>query len=94
MGPADTTCTISPKVGYAHETQFILHCNQSQARFKPLQYCIGVENFLIDECKTDEEIRVRLPPTEHVSIMVSNIKVIPFSVLSYKTTLTKQLGKT
>ncbi|KRK05744.1 uncharacterized protein Dyak_GE27953 [Drosophila yakuba] len=70
MGPADTTCTISPRVGNAHETQFLLHCNQSQARFKPLQYCIGVENFLIDECKTDEDIQVRLPPTEHIIVMI------------------------
>ncbi|XP_032583019.1 uncharacterized protein LOC116803386 [Drosophila sechellia] len=70
MGPADTMCTISPRVGNAHETQFLLQCNQSQARFKPLQYCIGVENFLVDECKSDEDIQVRLPPTEHVVVMI------------------------
>ncbi|XP_026839305.1 uncharacterized protein LOC113564671 [Drosophila erecta] len=69
MGPAGTTCSISPKVGKAHETQFLLHCNQSQARFKPLMYCIGVDNFLIDECKTEEDIQVHLPPTEHIIVM-------------------------
>lgn len=73
MGPADTVCTISPKMGRAHETQFFFSCKLSQARFKPLQYCIGVDNFLIDECRTDEEILVRLPPTEHVIVMVCNI---------------------
>lgn len=82
MGPADTMCTISPRVGNAHETQFLLHCNQSQARFKPLQYCIGVENFLVDECKSDEDIQVRLPPTEHVVVMVSNN--VPFFRFSRK----------
>ncbi|KAH8298314.1 hypothetical protein KR018_002355 [Drosophila ironensis] len=68
MGPADTTCSIKPREGTAHQTLFQLHCKQSQARFKPLRFCVGVENFLIDDCKTDEEISIRLPPTEQIII--------------------------
>ncbi|KAH8288151.1 hypothetical protein KR054_003955 [Drosophila jambulina] len=70
MGPSKTSCTIDPNVGTAQETLFYLQCSLSQARFKPLQYCIGVNNYLIEECRTDENILVRLPPTEEVVVMI------------------------
>ncbi|KAH8376516.1 hypothetical protein KR200_001007 [Drosophila serrata] len=70
IGPSNSNCTISPKTGKAQETQFYLQCRLSQARFKPLQYCIGVNNFLVDECRTDDKILVRLPPTERITVMI------------------------
>ncbi|KAH8236300.1 hypothetical protein KR032_006882 [Drosophila birchii] len=83
IGPSNSNCTIYPRIGRAQETQFYLQCRLSQARFKPLQYCIGVNNFLIDECRTDEKIVVRLPPTERVTVMICDNLYVCHDVTVY-----------
>ncbi|XP_064556610.1 uncharacterized protein LOC135441085 isoform X3 [Drosophila montana] len=83
LGPINTICYVKPLDGEAIETIFFIQCENKNALYKPLQYCVGIRSLLIDECKTDELIMVRLPPTSNVEVQVWKFKK-NFSLLLFK----------
>ncbi|XP_030377820.1 uncharacterized protein LOC115626579 [Scaptodrosophila lebanonensis] len=68
QGPIDSICQIEPQSGTALETTFDFKCQAGQTRFRPMQYCISVRGLLIEDCKKDENFKMRLPATKNLNV--------------------------